>query len=142
MIMNLCTNRILITQGSWNDESFDIDIPISGLQSCATKFQNGPRLSYEQWHALLDDAKKIWDIMSQGAKIIILCFFQPTSLPIPPIVAIESLLLGSKMHHHLVKLELSMNLNILHHVFMNFMGKTHHLKLNLIQPLNPLMVSL
>lgn len=45
-------------QETWYDASFDIDLPLPDLQIHATNFQNGPRLSYEQWHALPDDAKK------------------------------------------------------------------------------------
>ena len=41
-----------------SDEYHDIDLPVANLQINATKFQNGPQLSYEQWHALPDDAKK------------------------------------------------------------------------------------
>ena len=59
-------------------------MPIANLHVNATKFQGGPRLSYEQWHALPDDAKKIWDMLSPKAKSIILCPFlanKPTKLP-------------------------------------------------------------
>ena len=54
------------------DASYDIDLPIDTVQVNATNFQ-GPRLPYEQWHALPEDAKKIWDMLSPDAKTIILC---------------------------------------------------------------------
>ena len=59
-------------QDTWYDASYDIDLPVADLQIHATNFQQGPRLSYEQWHALPDDAKKIWDTLSAEAKTIIL----------------------------------------------------------------------
>ena len=58
--------------GTEYDGTYDIDIPIADLEIHSTKFQAGPRLSYEQWKALPDDAKKIWDMLSQEAKAIIL----------------------------------------------------------------------
>ena len=51
--------------------TYDIDQPIDTVSVNVTKFQ-GPRLSYEQWHALPEDAKKIWDMLSADAKAIIL----------------------------------------------------------------------
>ena len=51
--------------------TYDIDQPIDTVQVNATKFQ-GPRLTYEQWHALPQDAQKIWDMLSPEAKAIIL----------------------------------------------------------------------
>ena len=59
-------------QDNWYDASFDIDLPIADLQIHATNFQQGPRLSYEQWHALPEDAKLFWDLLSVKAKAIIL----------------------------------------------------------------------
>ena len=53
-------------------DTYDIDHPLDLLEAHATNFNKGPRLSYEQWHALPDDAKKIWDTLSQEAKAIIL----------------------------------------------------------------------
>ena len=53
-------------------DSHDIDLPIAGLHVNAAKFQGGPRLSYKQWHALPDDTKKIWDILSPKVMTIIL----------------------------------------------------------------------
>lgn len=50
---------------------FGIDQPIDTLEVNVTKYQ-GPRLQYEQWKALPDDAKKIWDMLSPEAKSIIL----------------------------------------------------------------------
>ena len=51
--------------------TYDIDQPIDTVQVNVTNFQ-GPRLAYEQWKALPEDAKKIWDMLSQEAKAIIL----------------------------------------------------------------------
>jgi hypothetical protein len=51
--------------------TYDIDQPIDTVQVNATRFQ-GPRLSYEQWHALPEDAQKIWDMLTPEAKAIIL----------------------------------------------------------------------
>ena len=59
-------------QDNWYDASFDIDLPLADLQINATNIPYGPRLSREQWHALPDDAKKIWDTLSVEAKTIIL----------------------------------------------------------------------
>ena len=50
---------------------YDIDQPIETLSINMNKFQ-GPRLSYEQWHSLPNDAKKIWDMLTPEAKSIIL----------------------------------------------------------------------
>ena len=52
--------------------TFDIDQPIDTFEVNATNFNQGPQLTYEQWHALPDDAKKIWDMLSPEAKAIIL----------------------------------------------------------------------
>ncbi len=57
---------------AYDTGNFDIDQPLDLIQVHATNFGNGPRLNYEQWHALPDDAKKIWDTLSQDAKAIIL----------------------------------------------------------------------
>src|SRR5688500_4280304 len=51
--------------------TYDIDQPIDTVQVKTTNFQ-GPRLAYEQWKALPEDAKKIWDMLSPEAKAIIL----------------------------------------------------------------------
>ena len=59
-----------------------------------------------------------------------------------PILQPSSPLQGNIKHHHYIKPFMSMNLVTLPHVFMNFMGETHHLKLLLIQPLNLLMMAL
>src|SRR5687768_3197089 len=59
--------------------TYDIDQPIDTVQVNATNFQ-GPRLAYEQWKALPEDAKKIWDMLSPEAKAIIL---QPPPKPDP-----------------------------------------------------------
>ena len=64
-------------QSDTNDDEFydtgtyDIDQSIDTVLINATKFQ-GPHLTYEQWHALPEDAKKIWDMLSPDAKAIIL----------------------------------------------------------------------
>src|SRR5687767_1665751 len=55
-----------------NAESYDIDHPLSMIEAHATNFTQGPHLSYDQWHALPDDAKKIWDTLGEEAKAIIL----------------------------------------------------------------------
>src|SRR5687768_520506 len=59
--------------------TYDIDQPIDTVQVNATNFQ-GQRLAYEQWKALPEDAKKIWDMLSPEAKAIIL---QPPPKPDP-----------------------------------------------------------
>ena len=59
-------------QDSCDDGTYDIDQPIDTIQVNATKYQ-GPRLPYEKWKELPDDAKKIWDMLSLEAKAIILC---------------------------------------------------------------------
>ena len=59
-----------------------------------------------------------------------------------PIFKTENPLQGSSNRHHLVKQLMSMTLATLPHVFMNFMGETHHLKLLLIQLLNHQIVPL
>jgi len=51
--------------------TYDIDQPNDTVQVNATSFQ-GPRLAYDQWKALPEDAKKIWDMLSQEVKAIIL----------------------------------------------------------------------
>ena len=51
--------------------TYDIDQPIDTFHVNESRFQ-GPRLSYDQWHALPEDAQKIWDTLSQDAKGIIL----------------------------------------------------------------------
>jgi hypothetical protein len=56
----------------YDTNSYDIDQPLDLIQVHATNFGNGPRLSYDQWHALPEDAKKIWDTLSPDAKAIIL----------------------------------------------------------------------
>ena len=56
--------------GNSNDHIDDIDYPIDVNM---TKFNQGPRLSYEQWHALPEEAKQTWDMLSPEAKAIILC---------------------------------------------------------------------
>ena len=56
----------------YDTSNYDIDQPLDLIQVHATNFGHGPRLSYNQWHALPDDAKKIWDSLSQDAKTIIL----------------------------------------------------------------------
>ena len=52
--------------------TYDIDCPVDTIEVNATNFFKGPRLTSEQWHKLPDDAKKIWDMLSQEAKAIIL----------------------------------------------------------------------
>ncbi|HEY9711418.1 MAG TPA: hypothetical protein V6D48_24640 [Oculatellaceae cyanobacterium] len=52
-------------------EQYDIDLSVDTILVNVNKFQ-GPRLSYEQWHSLPEDAKKIWDSLSAEAKAIIL----------------------------------------------------------------------
>ena len=120
----------------------DIDLPVASLQINATKFQTGPRMSYEQWHALPDDAKKIWDMLSPEAKLIILHPFLTNQPLKPPYFGNRKPPL--RQQHALPPCQTINNIKLiaLHHVFMNFMGETHHLKLHLTQPLNPLMVSL
>ena len=54
------------------NNTYDIDQSIADLEIHTTKFQSGPRLSYEQWNALPDNTKKIWDMLSPEAKSIIL----------------------------------------------------------------------
>ena len=71
-------------QDNWYDASFDIDLPLADLQINATNIPYGPRLSREQWHALSDDAKKIWDTLSVEAKTIILRPFLIQKAPKPP----------------------------------------------------------
>jgi len=51
---------------------YDINQLLDFLQIHATHYNQGPRLTYEQWHALPDDAKKIWGTLSQEATTIIL----------------------------------------------------------------------
>src|SRR5687767_2079117 len=51
---------------------YDIDRPLDLMQAYATNFNRGARLSYGQWKALPDDAKQIWDTLSEEAKAIIL----------------------------------------------------------------------
>jgi len=55
--------------GTSNDHFYDIDYPIDVNM---TKFNQGPRLTYEQWHALPKEAQQIWDMLSPEAKAIIL----------------------------------------------------------------------
>jgi len=47
-----------------SDDYHNIDLPVASLQINTTKFYNGLHLSYEQWHALPDNAKKIWDMLN------------------------------------------------------------------------------
>ena len=53
-------------------DMYDIDHPLDLMQAYATNFNRGARLSYGQWKALPDDAKQIWDTLSEEAKAIIL----------------------------------------------------------------------
>ncbi|HEY9709439.1 MAG TPA: hypothetical protein V6D48_14645, partial [Oculatellaceae cyanobacterium] len=55
-----------------NTIHYDIDSTVETIEVNATKFQHGPRLSYEQWKKLPEDARKIWDMLSAEAKAIIL----------------------------------------------------------------------
>ena len=74
------------------DDYHDINIPIADLQIYTTKFQGGPKLSYEQWHALPDDTKKIWGMLIPEAKVIILHPFLTYKPQNPSSLATESLL--------------------------------------------------
>ena len=67
-----------------SDDYPDIGMSVASLQINATKFQNGPQLSYDQWHAMPDDAKKIWDMLSPEAKLIILHPFLTNKPPKHP----------------------------------------------------------
>ena len=53
-------------QDSCNDGTYDIAQPIDTIQVNATKYQ-GPRLPYEKWKELPEEAKKIWDMLSPEA---------------------------------------------------------------------------
>ena len=55
-----------------DNEQYDIDYLLDLIEVNATNFNRGPRLSYEQWQKLPEDARKIWDMPSQEAKAIIL----------------------------------------------------------------------
>ena len=61
-----------VNVNKFNEPAFDINLPILNQQIYATNFQNGPRLPYEHWHGLPDDAKKIWDMLRTKARMIIL----------------------------------------------------------------------
>ena len=65
-------------------DDHDIDLPVTSLQINATKFQNKPHLYFEQWHALPDDAKKIWNMLIPEAKLIILHPVLTNKPPKPP----------------------------------------------------------
>ena len=57
---------------TYDTGNYDIDQSLDLIQVHATNFGHGPHLSYNQWYALPEDAKKIWDSLSQDAKTIIL----------------------------------------------------------------------
>ncbi len=74
--------EVVTSDGESPDEvAYDIDSDIGTIEVNATNFYKGPRLTSEQWHKLPDDMKKIWDMLSQEAKAIILQ--QPSPSPNP-----------------------------------------------------------
>ena len=56
---------------------YGIDYPLDLIEVNATNFNCGLRLSYKQWKRLPEDAKKIWNMLSQEAKAIILNYKLP-----------------------------------------------------------------
>src|SRR5687768_11585870 len=64
-------NFDLVEEEFYDTGTYDIDQPIDTVHVNATNFQ-GPQIAYEQWKALPEDAKKIWDMLTQEAKAIIL----------------------------------------------------------------------
>ena len=61
-----------LTPPPYDTSNYVVDQTLDLIQVHATNFGHGPHLSYNQWHALPEDAKKIWDSLSQDAKTIIL----------------------------------------------------------------------
>lgn len=51
---------------------YNIDYPVGSIDVNATNFNIAPRLSYQQWHSLPEDAWKVWNMLSPEAKEIIL----------------------------------------------------------------------
>ena len=71
-----------------DNETFDIDCPISSIQAYATNFRtnanpknnsNKVRMSSDKWFSLSDQNKTIWDRLDDKAKAIILGYVPPTS---------------------------------------------------------------
>ena len=108
--------------------SYDIDLSIADLEIYSTKFQKGPRITYAQWKAMPEDARKIWDMLSPKAQSIILFPFLKSESSIQGILTSRNLPLGNKVHYHHTIPSTHMSLIISHHVFMNFMGEIHYLK--------------
>lgn len=53
----------------YGDEPFDIDYPVDLIEVNATSFNRGPRLSYEQWQKLPEDAKKYGICLARRLKL-------------------------------------------------------------------------
>lgn len=70
-------------------DGYSIDSPIDYLSINQSVINNPrpPRLSYDQWHKLTDEAKRTWDLLSDDAKAIILgtATRKPNSAPSAPL---------------------------------------------------------
>ena len=103
-------------EGSW----YDIDSPVDAIQVNATNYYPGSRLTSDQWLSLPEDAKKVWDMLSQEAKAITLKPRPPSApnpggrRPFPPRRG-DHLQMG-KPRSILMKLRHSL------HLFITFMG--------------------
>ena len=78
----LMTSQMMLTMmGSVFEDTaeYDIDYPLDMIEVNAARFNRGPRLSYEQWQKLPEDARKNWDMLSQEAKTIILNYKPPSN---------------------------------------------------------------